>query len=175
MKKLLGMLFIVLMTVTSLSAGNLLQEVKVEYTEPIYKTFNQRVRIEDKCTQIMVTKNVSCGNEKQVNRNSIGLDTIFGATLGVIAGNQVGKGNGRTVAKVVGGLGGAYGANQLRGGNKTCKVQEPVQQCKAQYANQQEKRLTGYLNCGMYMKQKLCKKSNKEMKTFRIVVSLKVI
>ena len=37
------------------------------------------------------------------NDNSIGLDTIVGATLGVALGNQIGKGNGRDVAKIAGG------------------------------------------------------------------------
>ena len=36
------------------------------------------------------------------NDNSIGLDTLVGATIGVAIGNQVGKGNGRDVARVAG-------------------------------------------------------------------------
>lgn len=46
--------------------------------------------------------------------NSIGLDTLVGATIGVAIGNQVGKGNGRDVAKVAGGLLGAGIANSSR-------------------------------------------------------------
>ena len=48
------------------------------------------------------------------NDNSIGLDTIVGATLGVALGNQIGKGNGRDVAKIAGGLLGASIANSSR-------------------------------------------------------------
>jgi len=48
------------------------------------------------------------------DNNSIGLDTIVGATLGVAIGNQIGKGNGRDVAKVAGGLLGASIANNSR-------------------------------------------------------------
>ncbi|MDD2887208.1 MAG: glycine zipper 2TM domain-containing protein [Aliarcobacter sp.] len=46
--------------------------------------------------------------------NSIGLDTLVGATIGVAIGNQVGKGNGRDVARVAGGLLGAGIANSSR-------------------------------------------------------------
>jgi len=38
--------------------------------------------------------------------------TVAGAALGGIAGNQLGKGNGKTVATVGGALGGAYLGNQ---------------------------------------------------------------
>jgi uncharacterized protein YcfJ len=48
------------------------------------------------------------------NNNSIGLDTLVGATIGVAIGNQIGNGNGRDVAKVAGGLLGATIANNSR-------------------------------------------------------------
>lgn len=48
------------------------------------------------------------------NNNSIGLDTLVGATIGVAIGNQIGDGNGRDVAKVAGGLLGAAIANNSR-------------------------------------------------------------
>ena len=48
------------------------------------------------------------------DNNSIGLDTLVGATIGVAIGNQVGKGNGRDVARVAGGLLGAAVANGTR-------------------------------------------------------------
>ena len=48
------------------------------------------------------------------DNNSIGLDTVVGATLGVAIGNQIGKGNGKDVARVAGGLLGASIANNSR-------------------------------------------------------------
>ena len=48
------------------------------------------------------------------DNNSIGLDTLVGATIGVAIGNQIGRGNGRDVAKVAGGLIGAGIANNSR-------------------------------------------------------------
>jgi len=48
------------------------------------------------------------------NTNNIGLDTLIGATIGVAIGNQIGKGNGRDVAKVAGGILGASYANHHR-------------------------------------------------------------
>ena len=48
------------------------------------------------------------------NNNDIGLDTIVGATIGVAIGNQIGRGNGKDVARVAGGLIGATVANSTR-------------------------------------------------------------
>ena len=48
------------------------------------------------------------------DNNSIGLDTLVGATIGVAIGNQIGGGNGRDVARVAGGLLGAAVANGTR-------------------------------------------------------------
>ncbi|WP_323664977.1 glycine zipper 2TM domain-containing protein [Aliarcobacter butzleri] len=48
------------------------------------------------------------------DNNSIGLDTVVGATLGVAIGNQIGSGNRKDVAKVAGGLLGAVIANNSR-------------------------------------------------------------
>ena len=48
------------------------------------------------------------------DNNTIGLDTVVGATIGVAIGNQIGKGNGKDVARVAGGLLGASIANNSR-------------------------------------------------------------
>lgn len=48
------------------------------------------------------------------DNNSIGLDTVVGATLGVAIGNQIGSGSGRDVARVAGGILGATIANNSR-------------------------------------------------------------
>jgi hypothetical protein len=48
------------------------------------------------------------------DNNSIGLDTVVGATLGVAIGNQIGGGNGRDVARIAGGILGATIANSTR-------------------------------------------------------------
>ena len=48
------------------------------------------------------------------DNNTIGLDTVVGATIGVAIGNQIGKGNGKVAAKVIGGLIGASVANNMR-------------------------------------------------------------
>ena len=48
------------------------------------------------------------------DNNSIGLDTLVGATIGVAIGNQIGRGNGKDVARVAGGLIGAGIANNSR-------------------------------------------------------------
>ena len=48
------------------------------------------------------------------DNNTIGLDTVVGATLGVAIGNQIGQGSGRDAAKVAGGILGAVVANNTR-------------------------------------------------------------
>lgn len=58
---------------------------------------------------IMLSSSLLCASD-----NSIGLDTIIGGVAGVALGNQIGSGNGRTVAKVAGGLIGAGIANGMR-------------------------------------------------------------
>lgn len=47
-----------------------------------------------------------------------GLGTVAGAVIGGVAGNQVGSGNGKTAATVVGSAGGAYIGHQLEKRNQ---------------------------------------------------------
>lgn len=82
--------------------------------------------------------------------NSIGLDTVIGATAGVILGNQIGKGNGKTVAKVAGGLIGAGVANGTRDSrNGTSTYNEDYRQPNS-YSIRRERVLTGYRNYFIY-------------------------
>ena len=48
-----------------------------------------------------------------IGGSNIGLGTIAGAVVGGIVGNQVGAGNGNTVATVAGAAGGAYVGHEL--------------------------------------------------------------
>lgn len=50
---------------------------------------------------------------KQDTRNGIGLGTVAGAVIGGVVGNQIGEGQGRTAATVIGAAGGAYAGNRI--------------------------------------------------------------
>jgi uncharacterized protein YcfJ len=92
---------------------------------------------------------------KEADKNSVGVDTLIGAVAGVAIGNQIGHGNGKDVAKVVGGVGGALIANNLREGEV---VREPsrnysnhsqtkiVQKCETEYRIVKDNKIDGYKN-----------------------------
>jgi uncharacterized protein YcfJ len=103
-----------------------------------------------------------CGN---TDRNSIGLDTIIGSIAGVVIGNQIGAGNGRTAAKIIGGIGGGYTANQLRKGD-TCYRMEFRKKPITKYTTESEDRLVGYKNCGSLGNRQICKKSREKLRYF---------
>jgi outer membrane lipoprotein SlyB len=53
-----------------------------------------------------------------VPHNSMGMGTIAGAVIGGIVGNQVGGGDGKTAATVLGAAGGAYAGHSLEKRNQ---------------------------------------------------------
>jgi hypothetical protein len=101
----------------------------------------------------------------QTNTNNIGLDTIVGGTIGVIIGNQIGKGNGRTAAKIVGGLLGASVANHNRY-EANNYVKHPNK--KRHYRNQREKVLVGYRNYFVFENRQYSKVTNRAKKRIKI-------
>ena len=67
---------------------------------------------------------VNCGVVESVNLIEVKgegsyLGTIGGGVVGALLGNQVGGGNGRTVAQIAGALGGAYAGRALEGKTRT--------------------------------------------------------
>jgi outer membrane lipoprotein SlyB len=54
------------------------------------------------------------GEVNGIGNSQIGLGTIAGGLLGAVLGNQVGHGNGRTAATVLGAAGGAYAGNAVQ-------------------------------------------------------------
>ncbi len=55
----------------------------------------------------------------QHERNSgLGVGAVVGAVVGGVLGNQVGKGDGRTAATVIGAAGGAYAGNEIQKHNR---------------------------------------------------------
>jgi uncharacterized protein YcfJ len=118
--KTLILALIMLSTSVFAQGDNFTERVKVKYSKPVYQTIEEEIP----------NRNSSCYEEYEVrtpitrsssyrNENNIGVDTIIGATTGVIIGNQIGRGNGRVAAKVIGGLLGATVANGMRNHERT--------------------------------------------------------
>ena len=138
--------------------------IKVTEQTAITKPFTKKVKTGEKCYEDTVEQLTSCGNH---DTNTIGVDTLLGAVLGVAVGNQMGGGNGRDVAKVVGGLGGAYTANQMRN-NKKCKTYHQVTKCDPTYEYITETSVIGYKNCATYKGQKVCKESQQPLEYLNV-------
>jgi len=150
------------LVVTSLSA----QKVKVTEKTEITKPFTTKVKTGQQCYDTTVEVPVSCGNQ---DTNSIGIDTLIGAGLGVILGNQIGNGNGRTVAKIGGGVLGAVAANQTRDArNQDCKTYETVTKCRPTYEYKTVYKTVGYNNCAYIDGQKYCKQTKEPIEYLHI-------
>lgn len=93
------------------------QIVKVNYSKPVYETIEEVIphKHDSHCYEEYQVKTPRYSNNRSYkDENSIGVDTIIGATAGVIIGNQIGRGNGRDAAKIIGGILGATVANSMR-------------------------------------------------------------
>ena len=147
--------------------------VDVIKSEPIYKTVNIRVPYEEVVSKAYEVS-VPCGNDEtdMIDDNSIGLDTIIGAGLGIALGNQMGKGNGRTVAKIAGGLLGAGVANQYYRQNshnvKYCKETRYRDEVVTRYDYITKEKLQGYKNTFIYNNHKYTKLTKRPLKTVRV-------
>lgn len=87
--------------------------VNVTHSKPVYEEI-EVVRPHRHSQECYEEYRVRKPRYQKANENSIGIDTIIGAASGVIIGNQIGKGNGRTAAKVIGGILGGTVANKMR-------------------------------------------------------------
>lgn len=147
---------IVLSLIASFASAEM---IKVTESVAITKPFTQKVKVGETCYEDTVERYVDCGDHDD---NTIGLDTLLGATIGVVIGNQIGGGNGRDAARIIGGLSGGYIANQTRDSreSKKCKTYNQVTRCEPQYEYVTEDKVIGYRNCAMYNGQKVCKESS---------------
>ncbi|MCK9161834.1 MAG: glycine zipper 2TM domain-containing protein [Arcobacteraceae bacterium] len=141
--------------------------IKVTEQTAISKPFTQKIKTGERCYEDTVEVLVDCGS---ADTNSIGIDTLVGATLGVVVGHQIGKGSGKDAAKIIGGLGGGYIANQQRA-NKKCKSYNQVTRCEPVYEYVTEDKVVGYRNCGEYNGQKICKESSTPLDTITISIT----
>lgn len=168
---------IVCLSINSLSAESIqnYEYVDVIKSKPIYKNSNVRVPYEEVVSKPYTVK-VPCGDSYvQEDRNSLGIDTIIGAGLGIAVGNQIGKGHGRDAARVIGGLLGANIANGTRGNRyqtNYCTQTRYKDVVVTKYDYRTENKIRGYKNVFIYKGKKYTKKSNYPLKTIRITTSI---
>ncbi|MBC7375997.1 MAG: glycine zipper 2TM domain-containing protein [Burkholderiaceae bacterium] len=62
------------------------------------------------------------GEVNGIGNSQIGVGTVAGGVLGAVLGNQIGHGNGRTAATVLGAAGGAYAGNAVEKNMKKVTV-----------------------------------------------------
>ncbi len=143
------------------------EKYKVISSTPITQTITQQVRVGEEIRDRVVKRAVPCN--RNINTNSIGLDTIIGAGVGLAIGHRVGKGHGREVAKVLGGLGGGYLANQMRVNSyDTCYEERIVHDMIPRYETITKEVITGYQNCVMVDGEKICKESSESLKFLKV-------
>ncbi len=147
------------------------ERVRVSEHLKITKPYTTQVKIGEDCYQDTVEVNVPCGRQ---DTNSIGIDTIIGAALGVAIGNQFNKGKGRDAAKVIGGLLGATVANNQRENVDNCKSYETINICNPRYEYKTINKVIGWQNCVYIDGQKYCKQTNKKLQWLRIKKTITV-
>ena len=173
--KYLSLIVLLLLSVVDLSARSNVAYVKVEKSEPVYRTVNVRIPYEEVISKAYVVR-VPCGqNYQQKETNSLGIDTLIGAGIGLAIGNQVGSGSGRDVAKAVGGLSGAYVANQNRDGEYStqyCNETRYKDEVITKYDYVSEEKITGYKNTFIYDGKEYTKVSKHPLREVKVTTSI---
>lgn len=146
------------------------EKYKVISSTPITKEVTKRVRVGDDVRDKVVSRKVPCGGgQVYQDTNSIGFDTLIGTVAGIALGNQFK--NHKDAAKVIGGLGGGYIANQMRNHTRSqdyCYEQSTVQEFIPRYENITETITVGYNNCVRVDGKKICKESKKKRKFLKV-------
>jgi uncharacterized protein YcfJ len=145
------------------------KKYRVVSSTPITKEITKRVRVGDEIRDKVVSHKVPCGGKREYREtNTIGLDTIIGTVAGVALGNQFK--NHKDAARVIGGLGGGYIANQMRntGSSDTCYEQTTVQEYIPRYETVTENITVGYKNCVRVDGEKICKESDRKRKYLKV-------
>jgi len=155
---------LVILVSTSLFAERVLVTEQDQLTRP----FVEKVKVGEQCYEDTVKIPIDCGRDT----NSIGVDTLIGTTLGVVIGNQIGHGNGRDAAKVIGGILGASTANNMR--NRGCNTYETITKCQPKYEYKTFNRTIGWNNCAYIDGQRYCKQTKTPIKFLHIRKSITV-
>lgn len=131
--------------------------VKVTHSEPIYEYKK-------------IKRNNNYQRDYHYNSghvdNSIGLDTIIGATIGVAIGNQIGRGNKKDFARVAGGIIGASIANNRREAYNYSNYENYNSHV------EMDEVLVGYKNYFFYENKQHYKISNRPLREVRITKTI---
>lgn len=158
----------VILLVLTFTVMLMAERVAVTEQYEITRPFLDKVKVGEQCYEDTVTIKVSCGRDT----NSIGVDTLVGAVIGVAIGNQIGGGNGRDVARVVGGLGGAKVANDMR--NQECTSYETITRCEPKYEYKTKKRFIGWNNCATIDGKQYCEQTKNPVNYLNVTKTVTV-
>jgi len=148
MKALLYILFFSL----SLFASSITITLPVTHSEPLYREITKRIPYQE-----CYDKEERVAVPEYYEDNSIGLDTLIGITAGVALGNQIGKGNGRDAARVIGGLAGGLISHGMRDDYRNVRYENRVRRvCETHYETSTSKRLIGYRLCAEISGKEVC-------------------
>ncbi len=173
MKKLLISIFI-LSSFIYAKQDKVYSYAHVYKSEPIYEYRYERVY--KQCEEPYYRSDYD-ETYSSYDNNSIGVDTLVGATIGVAIGNQIGKGNGRDVARVVGGLMGAAIANNSReqrsNHRNSNRYKKQYNSCDDSYYTQRERRvLTGYRNYFTFENRQYTKVTKRAKNRIRVTKTI---
>lgn len=150
------------------------EKVRVEESTAITKPYTEKVQVYEQCYEDTVEIAVNCDRGER-DTNSIGIDTLIGAGLGIALGHQIGSGRGKAAAKVGGGIIGAYTANNMREGGEDgrgCTTYETIRKCNPIYDYRTVEKVVGYNNCAYIDGQRYCKRTKKPLKWLRYKKSI---
>ena len=175
---------IAILSVTYLFAGgNRFHDfAKVRYSEPIYEYVYDRGSVRE-CKEVRhKVRNYDDRYYSSANYNDeLGVDTLIGTSAGVVIGSQIGRGNGRVAAQIVGGLLGAKVAHEVRNnyrveprysGNHDNYRYETSTECYDRPNRTKRKMITGYKNYFVYNGVEHFKVTTRPKRKIRITHSI---
>ena len=110
------------------------QFAEVTHVEPITETRREPHQV---CQDFTVVHRQPAADQHQI------AGTAIGALVGGLLGNQIGAGNGRTLATVAGAAGGGYAGNRIEQNMQNSNVTTSVERrCRTEYSTQH--RTIGY-------------------------------
>jgi len=164
-------LLYLLISTSLIFASSLTITLPVTHSEPIYRTVTKRIPFQE-CYDKTEQVRVSCNYDD--SENMIGLDTLIGITAGVVLGNQIGKGNGRSAAKVLGGIAGGLVSNGMRNSannNNSCYEERTRRVCETHYEQSTSKRKIGYKLCAQIEGKEICTSSKNKLSSIDVHIT----
>ena len=154
---------------TMLFSSSITINLPVIHSEPIYRTVTKRVPYQE-CYDKTEQVRIYCENDS--DENMIGIDTLIGITAGVVIGNQLGKGNGRSAAKVLGGIAGGLVSNGMRNSNNgSCYEDRKRRVCETHYKQSTSNRIIGYKLCAKIEGKEICTSQKSKLSSIDVHIT----